>query len=79
MNTDLAEQIDSFPRDEGFQQFLADFTRMKQKINSLITKAKVTDEKVYYMEAQISKLTSENTKLNADMKILRDEHTEVLH
>ncbi len=52
---------------------------MKQKINSLITKAKVTDEKVHYMEAQISKLTSENTKLNADMKILRDEHTEVLH
>ena len=79
MNTDLVDQIDSQPRGEAFQQFLVDFTRMKQKINNLITKAKVTDEKVNLLESQISKLTSENTKLNTDMKILRDEHTEVLH
>ena len=78
MNTDL-EFAEVAARDDGFQQFLADFTRMKQKINSLITKAKTTDEKVSRMEAQIAKLTSDNTKLSADMTILRDEHTEVLH
>lgn len=58
---------------------MADFTRMKSKINSLIQKAKATDEKVDRLESEVDKLTQENTKLTADMKILRDEHTEVLH
>jgi cell division protein FtsB len=31
------------------------------------------------MSDKIEFLQAENTKLNADMKILRDEHTEVLH
>lgn len=68
-----------FPRGEGFQQFMADFTRMKSKINSLIQKAKVTDSKVESLTSDVERLKQENTKLTADMRILRDEHTEVLH
>ena len=58
---------------------MADFTRMKSKINSLIQKAKATDEKVARLDSEVDRLTNENTKLTAEMKILRDEHTEVLH
>ena len=31
------------------------------------------------MQSMIDRLTAENIKVNADMHILRDEHTEVLH
>ena len=31
------------------------------------------------MQSMIDRLTAENIKFNADMHILRDEHTEVLH
>jgi len=39
----------------------------------------VTDSKVESLESDVERLKQENTKLNADMRILRDEHTEVLH
>ena len=58
---------------------MEDFTRMKSKINSLIENLKVTDEKIARLEFEVKRLTQENTKLTTDMKILRDEHTEVLH
>ena len=56
-----------------------DFNRMKLKINNLLTKQKEGDEKVRSLEGMVDRLFAENVKVNADMKILRDEHTEVLH
>ena len=60
-------------------QFIHDFNRMKIKINNLLTKQKESDEKIKGLEDTVDRLFAENVKTNADMKILRDEHTEVLH
>ena len=60
-------------------QFIHDFNRMKMKINNLLTKQKESDEKIKGLEETVDRLFAENVKTNADMKILRDEHTEVLH
>ena len=49
------------------------------KINILLTKQKEGDEKIRTLEGTVDRLFAENVKINADMKILRDEHTEVLH
>ena len=49
------------------------------KINILLTKQKESDEKIASLEKTVDKLFAENVKINTDMKILRDEHTEVLH
>ena len=34
---------------------------------------------MHTMQGMIDRLTGENVKINTDMRILRDEHTEVLH
>ena len=52
---------------------------MKIKINNLLTKQRESDEKIKGLEETVDRLFAENVKMNADMKILRDEHTEVLH
>ena len=52
---------------------------MKIKINNLLTKQRESDEKIKGLEETVDRLFAENVKVNADMKILRDEHTEVLH
>ena len=49
------------------------------KINNLLTKQKESDDKIRSLEDMVDRLFAENVKTNADMKILRDEHTEVLH
>ena len=49
------------------------------KINNLLTKQKESDDKIRSLEDMVDRLFAENVKINADMKILRDEHTEVLH
>ena len=38
-----------------------------------------SEEKIGSLEGMVDRLFAENVKVNADMKILRDEHTEVLH
>ena len=42
-------------------------------------KQQESDDQVQNLSAKVDHLTSENVKLTADMKILRDEHTEILH
>lgn len=56
-----------------------DFNRMKLKINVLMTNQKEQEEKVGYLQGMCDRLTAENCKINTEMRILRDEHTEVLH
>ena len=65
--------------ESGLAQFMHDFNRMKIKINNLLSKQKDSDEKIGALEGMVDRLFAENVKVNADMKILRDEHTEVLH
>ena len=48
-------------------------------MNVLISTQKQQDEKMQNMQGMIDRLTAENIKINTDMHILRDEHTEVLH
>jgi len=52
---------------------------MKTKMSSVVGRVQETEERTKSLEAQVDRLTAENIKLTADMKILRDEHTEVLH
>lgn len=52
---------------------------MKVKLMSLIDCQMTSDEKITRLEREVTRLAQENTKLNTDMQILRDEHTEVLH
>ena len=52
---------------------------MKLKINNLLNKQRESDDKIGALESMVDRLFAENVKVNADMKILRDEHTEVLH
>ena len=65
--------------ESGLAQFMHDFNRMKIKINNLLTKQRESEEKISSLEGMVDRLFAENVKVNADMKILRDEHTEVLH
>ena len=65
--------------ESGLAQFMHDFNRMKIKINNLLTKQRESEEKIGSLEGMVDRLFAENVKVNADMKILRDEHTEVLH
>ena len=58
---------------------MTDFNRMKIKMNVLLTTQKEQEDKIGNLQAMVDKLTAENIKVNADMRILRDEHTEVLH
>jgi hypothetical protein len=46
LNSDLKTGFEHVGSANGLQQFMADFTRMKQKINSLIVKAKESDNRV---------------------------------
>jgi len=48
-------------------------------MSSVVGRVQETEERTKSLEAQVDRLTAENIKLTADMKILRDEHTEVLH
>ena len=71
-------------KEEGFSaqslaKFMNDFNRMKIKMNVLLTTQKEQEEKIGTLQDMVDKLTAENIKVNADMRILRDEHTEVLH
>lgn len=56
-----------------------DFNRMKMKMNTFITVQKEQEEKIKTLVGMVDRLTGENVKIHADMSILRDEHTEVLH
>ena len=56
-----------------------DFNRMKLKMNVMLSTQKQQEEKMHTMQGMIDRLTAENVKINTDMHILRDEHTEVLH
>ena len=56
-----------------------DFNRMKLKMNVILTTQKEQEDKIKTLEGMVDRLTAENIKTNADMYILRDEHTEVLH
>lgn len=49
------------------------------KINGLLKHQRDADEKMGSLQKEIDHLKSENVKVTADMKVLRDEHTEVLH
>lgn len=71
-------------KDEAFNQqtmakFMNDFNRMKLKMNVFITTQKDQEDKILHLSDKVDRLTAENIKLNADMRIMRDEHTEVLH
>ena len=52
---------------------------MKQKINTLLLKQREHEDKIGHLEGMVDRLTAENTKVNSDLHILREEHTEVLH
>ena len=56
-----------------------DFNRMKVKINHLMKTHKAQDDKIDQLQRTVDRLTADNVKVQTDMKILRDEHTEVLH
>ena len=48
-------------------------------MNHLMGKVKDQEQKLFDLQENVHNLTGENAKLKADMKILREEHTEVLH
>ena len=64
---------------QSLAKFMNDFNRMKLKMNVILTTQKEQEEKIKTLEGMVDRLTAENIKVNTDMRILRDEHTEVLH
>jgi len=58
---------------------LEDFNRLKRQVLDLTSLVETQAEKQRYTEQVVARLEAENVKLRAEMKILRDEHTEVLH
>ena len=60
-------------------QFMHDFNRMKVKINHLMNAQRESEQRIQTLESTVGRLDAENIKLKTDMKIMRDEHTEVLH
>ena len=64
---------------QSLAKFMNDFNRMKLKMNVILTTQKEQEEKIKTLESMVDRLTAENIKVNSDMRILRDEHTEVLH
>ena len=64
---------------QSLAKFMNDFNRMKHKMNMLINTQKEQEEKITTLQGMCDRLTAENIKVNTEMRILRDEHTEVLH
>ena len=64
---------------QSLAKFMNDFNRMKLKMNVILTTQKEQEEKIKTLESMVDRLTAENIKVNSEMRILRDEHTEVLH
>ena len=59
--------------------FINDVNRMKFQVSSLLDNQRDQDQKISSMTDMIDRLTIENTRVRAEMRTLRDEHTEVLH
>ncbi|CDW78098.1 UNKNOWN [Stylonychia lemnae] len=64
---------------EGFSDFAKDFSLMKNKILQLQQSLAQNEEKTNNLESQVDKLKTENLKLTTDVKIIRNEHSEILH
>ena len=52
---------------------------MKQKVFTMQTRMSENDEKTKYLQEEIEVLKTDNVKLSSDMKIIRGEHSEMLH
>ena len=64
---------------EAFESFAQDFAHMKNKMIQLQQRLTNQEEKTQELESTVSKLKTENVKLSTDVKIIRNEHTEILH
>lgn len=56
-----------------------DFNRLKRQVLDLTGVLETQTENQKVIHETVSKLQTENIKLKAEMKILRDEHSELLH
>ena len=52
---------------------------MKNKFVQLQQRLMDQEEKTRDLETQVDKLNTENLKLTTDVKIIRNEHSEILH
>ena len=68
-----------FKSSEAILQFSKDFDLMRKKFGDILEKMQVYDRSFLAMNKQIDKLQSENIKLTSDIKVIRNEHTEMVH
>ncbi len=64
---------------EAFESFANDFALMKKTILQLSHKLSQQTDRVTNLEIDVDGLKTENLKLLTDMKVLRNEHQEVLN
>eukprot|EP00347_Sterkiella_histriomuscorum_P010150 403377411 len=79
VNNQTSQFSDQFMKIEGFQDFAKDFSLMKNKLLQLQQTVIMNEEKTQVLESNVDKLKTENLKLTTDIKIIRNEHSEILH
>jgi uncharacterized coiled-coil DUF342 family protein len=64
---------------EAVVQFSRDFDLMRKKFGEMHHNMSDYQENIKTLNQQVSQLKNENIKLNSDIKVIRNEHSEMVH
>lgn len=64
---------------EAFDLFAQDFAHMKKTILQMQQRQDNGEDKMKLLEEEVERLRTENVKLTTDVKIIRSEHSEIMH
>ena len=60
-------------------QFSKDFDLMRKKFIEMHDQMQTYEKSISQLDGEVKKLGNENLKLNTDIKVIRNEHSEVIH
>ena len=64
---------------EAFEAFATDFALLRKTVMSLQTKLSEQSERIHSLENEVDILKTENLKLTTDVKLIRNEHQELIN
>ena len=64
---------------EAFEAFATDFALLRKTVVSLQTKISEQNEKINFLENEMDQMKTENLKLTTDVKLIRNEHQELIN
>ena len=64
---------------EAFEAFATDFALLRKTVVCLQTKISEQNEKINFLENEMDQMKTENLKLTTDVKLIRNEHQELIN